>query len=285
MTCRRRRPSRPPRRRARTCRFEAIAYALDLKPALFLTVAPQDEARVRARLPGHVERRERRVDVGRADRWNDDRSRGAPAIELYAARDPETLRKLIELQTTDPTRHLDAIGALLGYPACCVQAFGALGDRSDNSYNRLAAAVRTSVGGSWPALLDDTALKLLAHFVCTYRCERSLEQAQQLLDALADEQRSLRDSLTGYLRGPVLYFDHDHQVRFHGEASGLGVRYSAASIPWSPSPLFATFAGAIAQGDRLTLGEDALTVFRGDAMLFSLKRTDPHLGVLMPFAR
>ncbi len=265
--------------------LEALAYALDLKPAVFLTVAPQHEAMVREALPGHVERAERRVDVRSSDRWIDDRSAGEPRVELYAARDAETVRRLRQLQTTAPSDALTQIGAILGYPACCVQAFAAIGDRSDNSYNRVAAAARTSVGGAWPAVLDDTALKLLPHFVCTYRCERSVEQSRQLLDALSDEHPELRAEIDAYLAGPVLYFDHDHQLHFRGRVSGPAVSYSAVSIPWSSSEPFAKLGGVIAQGDRLVLSEDRLTVHAGSAELLVLRRVDPHLGILMPFSR
>lgn len=166
-----------------------------------------------------------------------------------------------------------------------MQAFAAQADRSDNSYNRVATAVRTSIGGPWPVLLDDTAFKLLAHFPCTYRCERSMVQAKDLLKALADEHPRLRDAIDDYLGGPVLYFDHDHQLRFRGACTdALSVRYRAVSIPWSPSEPFALLAGAVARGDRLSLTDGALTVYSGDERLFALPRTDPGLGVLMPFA-
>ena len=266
--------------------LEAMAYALELKPAVFLTVAPQDEARVRASLPGIVERRERRVAVSAGDRWDDHRGRGEPRVELYAARALGVAKQLAELQEGDPTESLSQIGALLGYPACCVQAFAAMGDRSDNSHTRVAIAARTSIGpGPWPALLDDTSLKLLPHFPCTYRCERSLEQARALCAALADEDKPLCAEIVRHLGGPVLYFDHDHQLRFDGEVSdGMAVRYHAVSMPWSPSEPFARFAGAVALGDRLVLADTALNVYRGDEKLFTLVRTDPGLGVLMPFA-
>lgn len=275
-------PTPPPRTELP---LEAIAYQLDLKPAVFLTVEPQDEARITEALPGHVKRVERRVSVGAGDRWSDDRQRGEPRVELYAARDPGTAARLVELQTSAPSDAAGELGALLGYPACCVQAFAAQADRSDNSYNRVATAVRTSIGGPWPVLLDDTAFKLLAHFPCTYRCERSMVQAKDLLKALADEHPRLRDAIDDYLGGPVLYFDHDHQLRFRGACTdALSVRYRAVSIPWSPSEPFALLAGAVARGDRLSLTDGALTVYSGDERLFALPRTDPGLGVLMPFA-
>ena len=264
---------------------EAVAYALDLRPAVFLTVEPQDEARVRGALPGHIERRERKVCVGPGDVWHDDRSRGEPRVELFAARDPDKLRRLVDLQVADPSESLSQIGAILGYPACCVQAFGALGDRSQNSFNRVATAVRTSVGGAWPKVLDDTTLKLLPHYACTYRCERSVEQAQAFLDAIADEVPRRRALIDGWLGGSVLYFDHDHQIRFDGEARGSSIRYKSVSIPWVPSEPFGVLAAAIAQGERMVLEDDALVVYIGDDEVFRQRRIDPHLGVLMPFAR
>ncbi len=265
--------------------LEALAYQLDLKPAVFLTVAPQDEARIAAGLPGHVARRERRVQVDAGDRWTDARDRGEPRVELYAARDPRALERLVALQTERPTDAATELGALLGYPACCVQSFARQADRADNSFNRVATAVRTSVGGPWPVLLDDTALKLLPHFPCTYRCERSVQQARDLLAALEDEHPALADAIDAYLGGPVLYFDHDHQLRFHGASTDAqSVRFDAVSIPWSPSEPFAALAGAIARGDRLTLTDGALVVTRGEERVVELRRTDPGLGTLMPFA-
>jgi hypothetical protein len=275
-------PTRPP---SSPLPLEAMAYAFELKPAVFLTVAPQDEARVRASLPGIVERRDRLVSVSAGDRWDDRRERGEPRVELYAARALGIARQLAELQQSDPSERLSQIGALLGYPACCVQAFAAMGDRSDNSHARVAIAARTSIGpGPWPSLLDDTSLKLLPHFPCTYRCERSLEQARALLSALADEDKPLCAEILHHLGGPVLYFDHDHQLRFDGEVKdGMSVRYRAVSMPWSPSEPFARFAGAVALGDRLVLADTALHVYLEGERLFTLVRTDPGLGVLMPF--
>jgi hypothetical protein len=262
----------------------ALAYLLELRPAVFLTVDPRDEERIRAQLPGVVERRERRVEVGAGDVWQDDRSRGRAAIELYAARDAETVRRLVELQERDPTEAAPAIGALLGYPACCVQAFAAQIDRADNSYNRYAIAARTAFGpGAWPSSLDDTALKLLPHFPCTYRCERSREQATQLLSALALEDAPLQSKILAYLRGPVLYFDHDHQIRLDGMIAEGGIVYHGVSIPWSGTPPFAQLAGAVAQGDRVVLTESALTVQAGDIRIVTLERTDPGLGLILPF--
>lgn len=267
--------------------YEALAYRLELRPAVFLTTDLESEERVRKLLPGTVERRERFVTIAAGDRWDDDREKGERRVELFAARDAATARRLADLQTGDPTESAQTIGGLLGYPACCVQAFAAQADRSDNSYNRYAIAARTSWGpGPWPHALDDTSLKLLPHFACTYRCERSRAQADALLTALAEEDGDLCRAVLEHLGGPVLYFDHDHQLRFDGSVSLSGaITYRTLSIPWSASDAFSTLAGAIARGDRLVFDEIELSVYLGETRLFALERTDPGLGVILPFGR
>lgn len=264
--------------------FEAIAYRLELRPAVFLTTDLESEARVKKSLPGVIERRERFVSVEAGDRWDDDRTKGEPRVELFAARDAATARRLAELQGADPTEAAQVIGGLLGYPACCVQAFAAQADRSDNSYNRYAIAARTAWGpGPWPPRLDDTSLKLLPHFACSYRCEGSRAQADALMAALEQEDAALASEVAAYLGGPVLYFDHDHQLRFDGAVSEGGVAYRSLAIPWSASDAFSTLAGAIARGDRMVFSDSELIVYGGDARLFALDRTDPGLGILLPF--
>jgi hypothetical protein len=263
--------------------FEAIGYRLELRAAVFITTDLAGEERVRASLPGHVVRRERTVALA-PDAWAEDGEKGEVRVELFAARDAVTAQKLADLSSAEPLESAQTIGALLGYPACCVQAFAAQADRSDNSYNRYAIAARTS-WGPWVRVLDDTSLKLLPHFACTYRCERSKEQADKLLAELAVEDPALHTSVLQYLGGPVLYFDHDHQIRFDGTVSDGGIVYRSISIPWPGPDAFATLAGAIARGNRLVLGDRDLEVFSGEAKLFSLERTDPGLGIVLPFGR
>ncbi|GAB5549704.1 MAG: hypothetical protein SangKO_094640 [Sandaracinaceae bacterium] len=268
-------PPTPTLRPSTSLGFDALAYMHGLLPAVRVTVAPQDEAKVREALPGTVLRRERRPDAGPP---------GEPRVTLCAAREPEAARALARLQEPTSTDALTRLGALLGHPACCVQAFAAQVDRADASFNRLAVATRTSAGpGPWPAVLDDTALRLLPHFPCTYRCERSKERAMALLRVLADEAPALHTRVSDYLGGPVLYFDQGRQLRFRGHVDAMAIRYEAVFLPWHADDAFARLAGAVAQGDRLVLGADHLSVYAAGERLFSLDRTDPGLGLVFPF--
>jgi hypothetical protein len=289
--------------------LEALAYVVGLRPALFLTLDPRDEARVRDRLPGFIERRERCVEVGPGDAWNDDRARGVDAVELFVARDLVAARELAALQEGDPTASAEALGARLGYPPCCVRAFVAQPSRADNSYNRYATAARTPSGREpWPALLDDTALKLLPHFGCSYRCEASLAQAEALLEALVRDDAALAERVALFVGGPVLYFDHEHQLRFDGRFEGDAphgtIAYRGVAIPGFGAGVgltrggpdrdsagaadiraFGSFAAAVARGDELRFDARALVVRRAGRVLFELERTDPGFGRVLPFGR
>ncbi len=188
---------------------EVIAYQLELRPAVMVSASRQDAERIATQLPGVVLRRVREATATTPGPFGE---RGEPWIELYAARDGDTAHRLAALAEGDAMELASSLGAVLGYPACCVQGFVAQLDATDESENRYAVAARTAFGpGLWPALLDDTSLGILPHVPCTYRCERSREQATALLDALADEDPPLSDALVGYLGGPVLYFDREHQ--------------------------------------------------------------------------
>lgn len=236
----------PPGPRLPAAPFESWAFRAGIKPVAFLTVdLAREAATVAAFGDAHVERVERNVAVGPQDRWHDDRGQGAPRVELYVAHDPALARRAAELQR-DPTRNLVALGALLGYPPCCVAAFGAQRDRSNNTLNRYLAAARTPVAAApWPWPLNELHLRLIPFYPCSYRCEAALDFALATLDALDAAHPGSRAALAAHLARRVLYLDHDHQH-------------------WT--------------GDPLALDRDAVTI--GPRRL---GRCDPRLGLVATF--
>lgn len=192
--------------------LEAWAFRAGVKPVAFVTVAPADEAAVVAAFgAAHVERRERNVAIGPQDRWRDDRVSGAPRVELYLAHDRADAARAAALQA-DPTRNLAGLGALLGYPPCCVAAFGAQRDRANNTLNRYLAAARTPAGATpWPWPLNELHVKLLAFYPCSYRCEAALAIATATVGALDAAHPGRAAALAAHLARRVLYLDSDHQ--------------------------------------------------------------------------
>ena len=266
--------------------FELWAFRAGIKPVAFLTVRPEEVARTLAYFGDAAsEQRERRVRVEAQDRWSDRRDEGEPRVELYIARDRALARRMAYLQAeVDPTQALRELGALAGYPACCVDAFARQDDRANNSRNRYCTQARTPLDEApWPWELNNLHTMTVAFFPCSYRCAAALTWARAALAEMArvhpEAVRALRDSLAR----PVLYFDHEHQVVFAGTATAGVVVYRSVALPRPAAPAMAGLAAALACGNRLRFDDDALRVGRGDEDVLVLERTDPGLGFIAPF--
>lgn len=264
--------------------LELWAFRAGRKPVAFLTVRPEEAERAAAWFEGaHVERRERRVRVGPQDAWTDRRDEGEPRIELYVSSEPALAREAARLQSElDPSAAVRELGALMGYPACCVEAFAAQDDRANNTRNRYATAARTAAGERWPFELANLSTMLIPCYPCSYTCGAALELARAVLAQMEAAHPGVTAEVRAALARPVLYFDHDRQIALDGEASGERARYRGAAVPETNAGLGA-LGGVIASGDELVLDEEALVVLRRGAELLRLARTDPSLGLLAPF--
>jgi hypothetical protein len=265
--------------------LELWPFRAGRKPVAFLTVRPGEVESVLATFgAAHVERRERRVQIGPQDAWLDRRDLGDARVELYLSADADLAARAARLQTEgDPSASLREIGALMGYPPCCVEAFHAQTDRHNNTRNRYATAARTLGGAPWPWELSNLHTMLIPCYPCSYTCAAARDLAASALAAMESAHPGTRDALRGALARTTLYFDHERQVLLGGEARGDTVHYSSVCVPEGTAPAFAAFAGALAAGDELTLGDEALVVRSAGRELFTLRRTDPGLGFLAPF--
>lgn len=283
-------------------RLEALAFETGLKPALYLTV-PAEEA------PGWLERfREfsiERVDYRCVvDAVGDERHRtmAGPGegthVDLFVARDPAVAlraRRIYE-DPRGPTEHLAEMGALLGYPRCCVEAFAALEDRSNNSALRYEAWARTGRSGRrFEALLANTVALLVPFFPCTYGCPSALEAARAVWARWSQDDPEAARELARRQGRPVFYVDHARQVAFEGarwEGTALrytGVRGVGQGDPAEPvgARFEAALGAVLSLGDGLRetgLGE-GWEVLREGRVVARLERREPRLGLLFPFGR
>jgi hypothetical protein len=270
--------------------FEVWAFRAGIKPVAFLTVRPDQVERTLA-LFGEacVERRDRRVLVESQDRWTDRRDRGEPRVELYIARDAALAARAAALQAeADPSHALRELGALLGYPACCVDAFARQDDRANNSRNRYYSQARTLAPSDateepWPWELNNLHTMIAPFYPCSYRCRSARAWARAALAELARSDPAAAETLRASLARPVLYFDHDHQLVFDGRYVDGGISYRAVTITPTAPPQVAVLAGAIGGGDRLRFDDRRLLVEQGGRLVLRLERTDPGLGFVAPF--
>lgn len=270
--------------------FELWPFRAGIKPVAFLTVRPEEVGATLAYFGDvHHERRDRRVHVETQDRWTDRRDRGEPRVELYIARDAELARRAAHLQAeVDPTAAIREIGALVGYPTCCVEAFAQQEDRANNSRNRYHSQARTlppdgSTVPPWPWELNNLHTMIVPFYPCSYRCEAALTWARSCLEEMTRIHPAFADELHAALAQPVLYFDHDHQLMLNGMYEAGCVGFRAVSILESASPELAKLATVIGRGDRLSFDDRELVVERAGKIVLRLVRTDPALGFIAPF--
>ncbi|MGB0589146.1 MAG: hypothetical protein ACPGU1_05650 [Myxococcota bacterium] len=108
------------------------------------------------------------------------------------------------------------LGALLGYPPCCVKAFSALPRRWPNRFPIEAAMARTE---HFEPRLNNVALDRfawIAWFPCRYDCAASLTLADAAARAMAAEQPGPVSDADRLLARPRLYIDDSQQAELVG---------------------------------------------------------------------
>lgn len=207
----------------RSLRCEEVAFALGLKPVLYLVAGASEVTAIRARYSGAIiAERGDRVTSGKP---SGERVYGAgePVAHLFIG---ERAEDAAELWAKGSSQNVEELGALMGYPRCCVRAFAAMSSRRINAAFPYVSAARTrALDGHFDALLDTTVERLIPFTPCTYGCARALEWAAQV---------SMAANIKREARG-VLFIDEDRIVSFdEAVVEGERVRYRGAR--WAGAP-------------------------------------------------
>jgi hypothetical protein len=293
-----RRPPPDPDARA-VPRLELMAFEAGLKPALYLTLPRAEAAALLPRFAGYAVARvdydldhDAVTDVRR--RVNAPEGEGSH-VDLFVARDPAAVAQAREiyLDPRGPSARLAEMGAMLGYPPCCVAAFAALDDRSNNSAIRYAAHARTQRERFAPEL-NNLAAHVLPWFPCSYGCVPSIAAARAVLDLFAARDPDGAAALRRRLTRSTLYVDHARALSLGGaRLEGDVLRYDAVYGAGAPAEgdaaeVAARFEGALGAvlslGDGLRVGDGRLEVFAAGRVALALDRGPPWLSRVFPFA-
>jgi hypothetical protein len=256
-------------------RFELVGERAGRKPVVFLSVEAEGEAALRAEMGAlHVERGVRTVRVGAGDRWGEGGER--TYVELFASRDPELARRAKALQDEDPTRNARALGALLGYPACCVDAFVAQSSRADNSRNRIETAARTRAAMPWPWELSNVDRMIVPFFPCTYDCAAALAEARAVIAQAERERPGTESELRRALRGAMIYVDQDRWIAIEGEPLGHD-RARIERVRTSPAEERSELAQELSRADTLGWDDALLHLERAGSPTHTAPRGGVHV--------
>ena len=167
----------------------------------------------------------------------------------------------------DDARETDsahALGALLGYPPCCVEAFCALPRRWPNRSPIAASIARTE---RFEPRLNNVALDRfawIAWFPCRYDCEASLAIANAAAAALSKVDPASVAAADRELARPRLYLDDRRQAALVGasgdEEGATFERLEPLTRERQPvDPIWSE----VAEANVLRVSGDAVTLYRG----------------------
>jgi hypothetical protein len=229
-------------------RGASIALEAGLKPMLreLLPVAAIDEARERFERAGWLTEASPLVFGPTRDGWlgrpesREDTVR-EPREErrpLYVGRDRGALREAIAAELARTTDGARALGGLLGYPPCCVEAFVG---RTDRRAAGLWAAAAARSERFLPRLnvLDHAILSYVAFFPCRFDCPDAAARADALAALLARRHPALVSRIDAALARPRLVLAPEIQLALdpgpdaathHARPGSLDVLVHARSI-------------------------------------------------------
>lgn len=283
---------------------EELALRLGRKPVLRLLTDPAGVERHAASL-----RRDGFVTLATAERRRestvDGLLRAADAGEegrvlFYAGRRRDDVEEAAALDAAilapgggpDRSAATRRLGALLGYPTCCVEAFAASWPVPDNAAPIAAAAARSA---RFDPLLDNVTLSvchLTGWFPCRYDCAASVEEAAAVEAALAAQDPAGAARLRRFLAMPRLYADDRRLLVLDGDLVAPGrVRLRAVHTPYAFDRdateaayewvFFADVAAPLLAGGTLSVEPDALVLEAPGRA--PLRRPRPAGSIWLPF--
>lgn len=200
----------------------------------------------------------------------------------YAGRDPEALRRAVELDETEvssrePGRRRAAIlelGRLLGYPPCCARAFANLERQDDEHVAAALLGPEPPERLPWELQFLPPVDSLVLHYPCSLDCAASLDLARRTLAALEAESPGSaarrRDALARIVvaSGRFEFLVADTGVREKDRLQYRGLRSARDFHPQVPvAPAFEAFAQGLPTEGVLEVGPGEIRLLGTDGQV------------------
>ena len=197
---------------------------------------------------------------------------GATEVMLYVARDAAACREGAAAEESDD----DALGELLGYPACCRLAYSRNFERSLRTQGDFALCTvdETAAEAPWSPLANFTARYfgdgLFSFYPCGLDCAATLRLARDTLRLLDATWPSRATHLRRVLPAPVLYTEYRGIFALHGaHLVGEEWRYTPQRVRGTST---GRLGGMIATGDAIVPeAPDRVAVLAGGRALGTVR--------------
>ena len=170
-------------------------------------------------------------------------------------------------------------GGILGYPECCVEFFRRYNDW--NRYSHPFEALKNTKGApSYRCnnFLMDSSYSLIHHLPCSYDCQKTIELAKRVDEAIEDVEPGFSKATSEMLKKPLLVFNEKNFIIFDGELmEGNGettITYSACqyfSNPSRPNDNIGFFEEVL-QGDNMSINDSAIEIRKGGERIMATRK-------------
>jgi len=142
------------------------------------------------------------------------------AVAATAAALAEVLALQRALSTARRRSDVEALGRLMGYPACCAAAFADQLERGDNADNERQSLLRDPEVPVSPLLNRLGPFPLVSHHVCSPGCGPSAALAREALEVLRRRSPAAARLVEEAQARPVLFLDYRRVTGLEGRFDG-----------------------------------------------------------------
>ena len=160
------------------------------------------------------------VELHGLDQGRDAHERGTDYAIVAVAADSAALTEVLAAQRAHASAQgkaaVEIMGALMGYPPCCVEAFLAQRTRGDNLDNERLTFRRAPAESLHPLTHRIGRARLLSHHPCSPSCAGSIRIGEHIFEALSaiDEEAATR--ARERMNRPVLFLDYQRRLELQG---------------------------------------------------------------------
>lgn len=180
-------------------------------------------------------------------------------------------------------------GLTLGFPECCIAFYsvhnGKFHDGKRNWGWNTPFEVYKNTKGEFSFLCNhvpmDHGYFLIHHYPCTYNCPATIEKAGALLEGIRSIEPDYAEKIEYYLKLPYLLFEEKRAFIFEGRIEGNTIFYDDYRFLGDYRDQFDYTD--ILNGNKLTVTEENITIFRGNEILAEHPMKGNYLGKIYRF--
>ncbi|APR79803.1 Hypothetical protein A7982_05150 [Minicystis rosea] len=173
------------------------------------------------------------VELHGLEQGRDAHERGTDYAIVAVAADRASLDEVLTAQRAHASAQgkaaVEIMGALMGYPPCCVQAFLAQRTRGDNLDNERLTFRRDPGASLHPFTHRIGGVRLLSHHPCSPSCPGSIRIGEQIFEALSSIDEAAATLARERIHRPVLFLDYQRRLELQGAWEGDRFRVDHAT--------------------------------------------------------